>query len=195
MRQRTVHQPTSRTVAKAVAVALLLSALCAGALSACGGSSDSGASKLAQQRELSEARRQAAQDVRQSEHIKELERRLKSIAGQRDASDPESAPSSATTEQPLATSSSTTGDWPGGTGFTAILGSLSTEAEAVATQTQATARGLDAGVLYSSNFSSLRPGYWVVFSGSFSDVEGASTRTTRAHELGYTDAYPRFVSP
>jgi hypothetical protein len=50
-------------------------------------------------------------------------------------------------------------------------------------------------VLFSSDYSSLRPGYWVVFSGSFGSVGEAAARTARAQELGYTDAYPRFVAP
>lgn len=169
-------------------------------LSACGGdSTDSGASELARQRELAEARKQAAQDARQSAHIEELERRLKSISRENEGrGQTEEAPATAPST-PTGTGdqeyNASSGDWPGGSGFTAILASLSSEAEANSMQAEAIARGLDAGVLYSSNFSSLRPGYWVVFSGVFPDASGAATRTTRAHELGYADAYPRFVSP
>jgi cell division septation protein DedD len=87
------------------------------------------------------------------------------------------------------------GDWPGGSGYTVILASEGSETAARSTQSQATATGLDAGVLYSSNFRSLRPGYWVVFSGRFTTEGQASQRAVRARELGYGDAYPRFVSP
>ncbi|MGV1049949.1 MAG: SPOR domain-containing protein [Solirubrobacterales bacterium] len=87
------------------------------------------------------------------------------------------------------------GDWPGGPGFTAVLASLSTESEARAGQLRATARGLDAGVLFSTDFRSLRPGYWVVFSGDFASAGEAAERAERAHGLGYSDAYPRFVAP
>jgi len=168
-------------------------------LCACGGSTDSGASELARQRELAEARKQAAQDARQSAHIEDLERRLKSISRENEGrGQTEEAPATAPST-PTGTGdqehNASSGDWPGGSGFTAILASLSSEAEANSIQAEATAGGLDAGVLYSSNFSSLRPGYWVVFSGVFPDASGAATRTTRAHELGYADAYPRFVSP
>lgn len=76
-----------------------------------------------------------------------------------------------------------------------MLGAFSTEENARSQQSEATGLGLDAGVLYSSNFSSLRPGYWVVFSGTFSSQEEAAARALRAQELGYTDSYPRFVSP
>jgi hypothetical protein len=86
------------------------------------------------------------------------------------------------------------GDWPGGSGYSAMLGAFSTEWRARDRQEEASARGLDAGVLYSSNFSSLRPGYWVVFSGSFASSSEAAERARRARSLGYTDSYPRFVS-
>jgi hypothetical protein len=69
------------------------------------------------------------------------------------------------------------------------------EAEARSIQVEATGRGLNAGVLFSTDCSSLRPGYWVVFSGAFSSVEDAEARVAHAHELGYSDAYPRFVAP
>jgi hypothetical protein len=96
-------------------------------------------------------------------------------------------------EQQAAGSSS--GDWPGGSGFTAILASLTSEAEASEVEAEATGRGLDAGILYSSDYSSLRPGYWVVFSGDLPDDGGAEARASQAQELGYPDAYPRFVAP
>ena len=86
-------------------------------------------------------------------------------------------------------------DWPGGTGYTAILDSLSSESEARARQQQAISSGLEAGVLYSSDYSSLRPGYWVVFSGDFSSNAGASSRALQAQSAGFSDSYPRYVAP
>jgi len=86
------------------------------------------------------------------------------------------------------------GDWPGGSGYTTILVSVASEAEARRVQAAASARGLDAGVLYSSNYRSLRPGYWVVFSGTSSNKQDADRRTARAKSLGYKEAYPRFIS-
>lgn len=88
-----------------------------------------------------------------------------------------------------------TGDWPGGPGFTAVLASETSVSAARGIQKQATTRGLDAGVLYSTDYSSLRPGYWVVFSGTFPNQSDAARRASRAKELGYGTAYPRFVSP
>jgi hypothetical protein len=89
---------------------------------------------------------------------------------------------------------SSAGDWPGPSAYTVVLGSMSTETAARAVQARATAAGLDAGVLYSSDFSSLRAGYWVVFSGVFDTHGGTAGRVARAHDLGFSDAYPRFVS-
>jgi hypothetical protein len=178
---------------------IVLAVATAGLLSACGGSSNSnsGASELARQRELSEARHQAAQDARQAAKIKNLERELHNVAHQKSRSrtprsDASPLPSSEA-QAPVAEPGS--GDWPGGTGFTAILASVSSEGEARSIQSEATGRGLDAGVLYSSYYSSLRPGYWVVFSGVFPSADGAEARVGHAHELGFSDAYPRFVAP
>lgn len=59
-------------------IALLLMVLVFGlALSACGGSSDTGAEELARQQEIQQARAQAAQDAKQSARIEALERRLR----------------------------------------------------------------------------------------------------------------------
>lgn len=84
-------------------------------------------------------------------------------------------------------------DWPGGSGYTTILASVASEAQARRVQARASASGLDAGVLLSSNYRSLRPGYWVVFSGTSTSKHDADRRTARAKSLGF-GAYPRFVS-
>lgn len=165
-------------------------------LTACGSSSaDSREGELARQHELAEARRQGARDAHQSSHIKELERRLRAVARRNRAANSPPAAGSPSANEGSEAATSGSGEWPGGSGFTAILASLGSEAEARSAQAAASRRGLDAGVLYSSEFSSLRPGYWVVFSGVFPDVRGATARASRAHELGYTDAYSRFVAP
>lgn len=84
-------------------------------------------------------------------------------------------------------------EWPGGSGYTTVLASVKSEAEARRIQSHASARGLDAGVLYSNNYRSLRPDYWVVFSGTSPNKQDADRRTDRAKRAGYA-AYPRFVS-
>jgi hypothetical protein len=184
---------------------ILLAGLAVGSawLGACGGSSgDSGAEALVRQRELAEARREAAQDARQSAHIKQLEQQVGRVKREAEASQDASPAvesgetgSSSASSAPAAAASSGVDDWAGGTGYTAILASVSSNAEARAVQAEATGRGLDAGVLYSSDFSSLRPGYYVVFSGAFPTVADAAVRVERAQTLGYSDAYPRFVAP
>jgi hypothetical protein len=163
----------------------------------CGGSDESGSDELARQQELSEACREAAQDARQSETIERLERRLNRIKAEENGrggqstppviSDPGSGGEDA--------GSGDLGDWPGGSAYSAMLGAFSSEGNARERQLEAVELGLDAGVLYSSDFSSLRPGYWVVFSGAFATQEEAAARAERARELGYADSYPRFVSP
>ena len=86
-------------------------------------------------------------------------------------------------------------DWPGGSGYTVVLASKTELASARAVQRLASDAGLDAGVLQSSHFSSLRPGYWVVFSGAYAAQSDATRRQSRARSLGFTDAYVRFVAP
>jgi len=51
----------------------------------------------------------------------------------------------------------------------------------------------DAGVLLSTQHSSLRPGYWVKFSGVLSH-DDAVTRMQEAQAAGFGDSYVRFVS-
>jgi hypothetical protein len=87
------------------------------------------------------------------------------------------------------------GDWPGGSGYTVILASKTSEVDARNVAARAAAAGLDAGVLDSSNFRSLRPGYWVAFTGVYPTQPAAAAAAAQARQLGFTDAYSRFVSP
>lgn len=171
----------------AVVMAALLAAM---ALAACGSDDE-------QAEVIREERRDAAQSARQDERIKQLQREVEGLKD--GGSKPVDTPPATTTTAPPpdtdASSDGGAGDWPGGSGHTAILASVSDEAEARSIQSQATSSGLDAGVLYSSDYRSLRPGYWVVFSGAFDSQAGAADRANRAKSLGYSDAYPRFVSP
>ena len=79
--------------------------------------------------------------------------------------------------------------------WTPILGSKPSEADARAIADRAIAAGLNAGVLHSTNFRSLRPGYWVAFSGVYATQPEAASAAERARQLGFADAYSRFVSP
>lgn len=182
-----------RDAGRALLLALALFVLGGLSLTACGEGSDSGSEALVRQHEIAAARQQAAQDARQAERVRQLEREVASLKKgreqvPRDSSDGQLSVPGESEIVDLAD------DWPGGSGYTAILASLSSESEALDVQADATSLGLDAGILLSSDYASLRPGYWVVFSGTFGNVDAATERADRAHSLGYSDAYPRFVS-
>ncbi|MGH2668714.1 MAG: hypothetical protein ACRDH5_06280, partial [bacterium] len=60
---------------------------------------------------------------------------------------------------------------------------------------QAIAAGLDqVGVLESSRYPSLHPGYLVVFSGVYRSLELAQDASARARDRGYADAYAAQVA-
>jgi len=165
---------------------------CVTAMLLLGGCSNS--DDQATEQRIQRERGEAALIAKQEERIKQLER---------DARRKSARPPSVTVVRPAPTagqprpaepSSRSSDDWPGGSGYTTILASVRAQTEARRIQVQASARGLDAGVLYSTNYRSLRSGYWVVFSGSSASKTDADRRVTRAKSLGYGDAYPRFVS-
>jgi cell division septation protein DedD len=114
------------------------------------------------------------------------------------SSEPTPSPESTPPPEPEADATASgvgTGDWSGGSAYSALLGAFSTEASARTWQQRAVDQGLEAGVLYSSEFRSLRPGYWVVFSGAFETVSEADARATQAEALGFPGSYPKLVSP
>ena len=84
--------------------------------------------------------------------------------------------------------------WPAGaTGWTAVLVSTETRAGARAKAREALGRGIPAGVLRSGDFSSLKPGFWVVFAGrSKSEAKGDQLAAGYAGK-GFPGAYSRFV--
>jgi len=98
------------------------------------------------------------------------------------------------------TGSSATG-WPvGQVGWAVILASKSqsefqeTDAQAIADQ--AAAAGVQmTGVLDSSQFPTLNPGYWAVFSGPYTTKDEAQAAATTIQGQGYPDAYARQVQP
>ncbi len=160
----------------------------------CGGNDDGVASELAKQRAVAEAKRQGAKDATQSAKIRQLQRKLKRRGNEnRTVVVTEESPTTGYQSKP--STASAADDWPGGSAYTAILASLGSESEALSFQSEARAAGLDAGVLHSSDYGSLNPGYWVVFSGTYDSSDGAASRASRAKSLGYSSAYPRFVSP
>lgn len=84
--------------------------------------------------------------------------------------------------------------WPAGKGgYTDVLESLPLtggRANAVARARSAKRAGLqDVGVLLSSGYSSLHPGYYVVFSGIYSSQSQASAALSTARAKGFPNAY------
>lgn len=90
--------------------------------------------------------------------------------------------------------------WPAGkAGWTIVLDSLPApngRAPAVVEAKQAIRLGIKkVGVLDSSRFSSLHPGYFVVFAGIFNSEADAQSTIIDAHRHGYGAAYPRRITP
>jgi hypothetical protein len=89
--------------------------------------------------------------------------------------------------------------WPANrSGWTLVLASYPTSSGRPAAQAkarQALQAGLpQVGVLDSSNFSSLHPGYFVVFSGTYDSLSAAQDAASKAADKGYGNAYARRVT-
>jgi hypothetical protein len=88
--------------------------------------------------------------------------------------------------------------WPTRDGYTVILQSIpagANRANAVRTAKQALAAGLpQVGVLDSAQYSSLHPGYYVVFSGVYPSNAAASTHIADAQRAGFRAAYVRPIT-
>jgi hypothetical protein len=90
--------------------------------------------------------------------------------------------------------------WPSGTnGYTVVLNSVPTsggKAQAARLAKAALKAGLTSvGVLDSSRYSSLHPGYYVVFSGVFNSLAEAQPTLATARSSGYPTAYARPITP
>jgi hypothetical protein len=90
--------------------------------------------------------------------------------------------------------------WPAGkSGWTIVLDSVPATnggAGAAAEAKQALRVGMkEVGVLDSSRFSSLHPGYFVVFSGIYDTEAEAQSHVIEAHRHGYRGPYPRRITP
>ena len=88
--------------------------------------------------------------------------------------------------------------WPAGQdGWTVVLVSYpkTTGRTAASTAAERAARGLrQVGVLDSSSFASLQPGYFVVFSGIYPTQRAAETAVPTARQAGFRGAYTREVA-
>jgi hypothetical protein len=90
--------------------------------------------------------------------------------------------------------------WPAGqSGWTVVLQSLPAANGRSFALTQARAAehsGLqDVGIIDSAEYSSLHPGYYVLFTGVYSSFEDANTGVTTARSHGYPRAYPQRITP
>jgi hypothetical protein len=91
-------------------------------------------------------------------------------------------------------------EWPAGkSGWTVVLASLPTangRAFALAQARAAEHSGLQAvGIIDSSQYASLHPGYYVLFSGVYTSLDDANTAATTAQSRGYRRAYARRITP
>jgi hypothetical protein len=100
----------------------------------------------------------------------------------------------------LSTTTTATGNvtWPAGKdGYSIFLKSVPTSegrAKADAAAQRARNNGLSqVGVLNSSDFSSLRPGYWVTFTGIYDTQQQANAALPNARARGFPTAYTRPV--
>jgi len=90
--------------------------------------------------------------------------------------------------------------WPADKGgWTIVLDSVPAtngRAGAAAEAKQAARLGMqDVGVIDSSRFSSLHPGYFVVFAGIYDTEAEAQSHVIDAHRHGYRGPYPRRITP
>ncbi len=116
-----------------------------------------------------------------------------------------SAPSAGTGTQALPTPPEPGGTpkkgrvaWPAGeSGWTIVLVSYPKtigEADAAATATRAAKNGLgEVGIIDSSRYASLQPGYYVVFTGIYSSKTDADAAVATARQAGFAGAYSRQI--
>jgi hypothetical protein len=88
--------------------------------------------------------------------------------------------------------------WPSRSGYTIVLASIPTtsgRAKAAAAARRALAAGLpQVGILTSSSYPSLQPGYYVVFTGVYGSESDAEGRLETARSAGFASPYVKPVS-
>lgn len=75
-----------------------------------------------------------------------------------------------------------------------VIADGETRDDAEAEAARIRALGWDANVLLSDDWTSLRPGYWVVYSGSFRTASQAQAYTDRLRAAGFGEAYARLLA-
>src|SRR2546421_86210 len=105
-----------------------------------------------------------------------------------------------TTTAPTTTSQTPAGliRWPDHNGWTIVLQS-DPKNQGRTKPNSAAQRALDAGlqqvgILDSTNYSSLNPGYYVVFTGVYGSQSEASSQLNKARSAGFPLAYTRYVA-
>jgi hypothetical protein len=109
---------------------------------------------------------------------------------------PETTTPAAATTTPTTPAAATIEAWPAGvTGYTVVLGVIPSKAAATASATRIASAGIPVGLLYSSDYSSMRPGDWIVFSGTYNTRTQADAAATHLQAKGQTGAYAFSVVP
>lgn len=108
-------------------------------------------------------------------------------------------PTTTAVAPPTTTPATAAGSWPAGkNGYTNVLESIpqsAGRARADARARAAAAAGLpQTGVIDSNRYSSLRNGYYVVFSGVYSTATQAAAALAQTHARGFPDAYEARVT-
>ncbi len=120
-------------------------------------------------------------------------------AGTPTTSGPPPTPSKPPPAKTTPSSSRGLAQWPAGrSGWTVVLESVPTSAGrsvALARARAALSAGLpQVGILVSARYSSLHPGYYVVFSGIYGSQAQASAAATSAGGKGFSNPYPRQIT-
>jgi hypothetical protein len=85
--------------------------------------------------------------------------------------------------------------WPAGlSGWTVVLATSHTEADAVATAQQIASKGIQVGVLDSSQHPRLAPGEWLVFTGRYPTEAVAEQVVAALQPIGESQAAPKLVA-
>jgi hypothetical protein len=103
------------------------------------------------------------------------------------------APGATATASPTTSGSGSFPGWTGGTGWTIIIESATSQSKAESVATSAQGQGLTPGILKSDDYSSLNAGYWVVFTGHYASKSEAQGNLDSVRSK-FSDAYVRKIA-
>jgi hypothetical protein len=186
-------------------LAVVLAAIAGTTLVACGGGSPAATTSASDResaldRRIARERKDAAAEAIRDREVEELKAEVKELkrekaktrTGHAQTVTVQSPPAA----QPAATSAGgVDGSWPSSvSGWTVILDSTDTADGAASAAARARSAGLtEVGQLYSSDFRTLRPGWYVAYTGRFETKAEAMTRAVAARAAGFGEAYQRYV--